>query len=87
MEIQKNASIIGWPLSSASVAAHARNMQPLFLMRNRKLFGGSDAAVLVRNMQAAFADKNAAEFPHKRANDGSFFLMILRAHQCFFLCI
>ena len=29
-------------------------------------------------MQAAFADKNAAEFPHKRANDGSFFLMILR---------
>ncbi|WP_418499993.1 hypothetical protein [Dysosmobacter sp.] len=46
MEIQKNASIIGWPLSSASVAAHARNMQPLFLMRNRKLFGGSDAAVL-----------------------------------------
>jgi hypothetical protein len=35
-------------------------------------------------MQAAFADKNAAEFPHKRANDGSFFLMILRAHQCFF---
>ena len=45
MEIQKNASIIGWPLSSASVAAHARNMQPLFLMRNRKLFGGSDAAV------------------------------------------
>ena len=45
MEIQKNASIIGWPLSSASVAAHARNMQPLFLMRNRKLFDGSDAAV------------------------------------------
>ena len=27
-------------------------------------------------MQAAVADKNAAEFPLKRANDGSFFLII-----------
>ena len=34
-------------------------------------------------MQAAFADKNAAEFPHKRANDGSFFLMILRSQPAF----
>lgn len=34
-------------------------------------------------MQAAFADKNAAEFPLKRANDGSFYLMILRSQPAF----
>ena len=34
-------------------------------------------------MQAAFADKNAAEFPLKRANDGGFFLIIPRLQSAF----
>ena len=34
-------------------------------------------------MQAAVADKNAAEFPLKRTNDGSFFLIIPPAQPAF----
>lgn len=34
-------------------------------------------------MQAAVADKNAAEFPFKRANDGSFFLIIPPSQPAF----
>ena len=34
-------------------------------------------------MQAAVADKNAAEFPFKRANDGGFFLIIPPSQPAF----
>ena len=43
----------------------------------------ASAGVHARNMQAAFADKNAAEFPLKRANDGGFYPMILRSQPVF----
>ena len=45
----------------------------------------ASAGVHARNMQAAFADKNAAEFPFKRANDGGFFLIIPPAQPAFFI--
>ena len=35
MVIQQNASIIEWPLSNASVAAHARNMQNGVLLHEK----------------------------------------------------
>ena len=39
-------------------------------------------------MQAAVADKNAAEFPLKRANDGGFFLIIPRLQSALLpLCL
>ena len=43
----------------------------------------ASAAACTCNMQAAVADKNAAEFPLKRANDGGFFLIILRSQSAF----
>ena len=43
----------------------------------------ASAAACTRDMQVAVADKNAAEFPLKRANDGGFFLIILPSQPAF----